>query len=124
MPHSMTGFATADVVVAPLRLAWEIRSVNHRFLELGFRLPEELRALEPECRDIVGSLVKRGKVDCTLRVAASAGDAETTVVTEDALQELRRLAGPRARRVSRRAAVVHRRGAALARNTEGARSRN
>ena len=42
MPHSMTGFAPADVVVAPLRLAWEIRSVNHRFLELSFRLPEEL----------------------------------------------------------------------------------
>ncbi len=91
MPHSMTGFATADVVVAPLRLAWEIRSVNHRFLELSFRLPEELRALEPECRDIVGNLVKRGKLDCTLRVAASAADAETTVVAEDALQELRRL---------------------------------
>jgi uncharacterized protein (TIGR00255 family) len=43
--------------------------VNHRFLELGFRLPEELRAIEPDCRDRVASAIKRGKVDCTLKVA-------------------------------------------------------
>jgi uncharacterized protein (TIGR00255 family) len=91
MPHSMTGFATAELVVAPWRLAWEIRSVNHRFLELAFRLPEDLRGLEPECRDIVGALVRRGKVDCTLRVAASGADAETAVVVVDTLQQLRGL---------------------------------
>ncbi|HLF12358.1 MAG TPA: YicC/YloC family endoribonuclease, partial [Gammaproteobacteria bacterium] len=87
----MTGFATADLVVAPFRLAWEIRSVNHRFLELSFRLPDELRALEPECRDMVGAAVGRGKVDCNLRVSASSGDAQSGAVVDDALLELRAL---------------------------------
>ena len=40
MPHSMTGFATAEARVGSFRLFWEIRSVNHRFLELGVRAPE------------------------------------------------------------------------------------
>jgi uncharacterized protein (TIGR00255 family) len=88
MPHSMTGFATADVVVGAFRLAWEIRSVNHRFLELSFRLPEELRSLEPDCRDMVAAVVKRGKVDCTLRIAAHGGEAPAVIVVEDALREL------------------------------------
>lgn len=88
MPHSMTGFATADVFVAPFRLTWEIRSVNHRFLELSFRLPDELRALEPACRDMVNAAVKRGKVDCTLRVTAAAGGAAEGALDEAALREL------------------------------------
>ena len=43
MPHSMTGFSTAEARVGSFRLVWEIRSVNHRFLELGFWLPDDLR---------------------------------------------------------------------------------
>ena len=88
MPHSMTGFATAEVVAASFRLSWEIRSVNHRFLELGFRLPDELRGLEPECREMVGAAVKRGKVDCTLRVAAAVAVAPEGALDETALREL------------------------------------
>lgn len=93
MPHSMTGFATADVVVAPFRLTWELRSVNHRFLELAFRFPEELRGLEPECRDRVAAVVKRGKLDCSLRVAtaAAAGGSDNVVVVDTALRELKAL---------------------------------
>jgi uncharacterized protein (TIGR00255 family) len=67
----MTGFASAEARCGSFRLVWEIRSVNHRFLELGFRLPEELRAVEPDCRDLVATAVKRGKVDCTLKIAAA-----------------------------------------------------
>jgi uncharacterized protein (TIGR00255 family) len=91
MPHSMTGFATAETLLAPFRLVWEIRSVNHRFLELGFRLPEEARAFEPECRDLVASQLKRGKVDCTLKVVAAAGDLPETSLFDDALLDLRAL---------------------------------
>ncbi|HEX5420722.1 MAG TPA: YicC/YloC family endoribonuclease, partial [Gammaproteobacteria bacterium] len=47
LPYSMTGFASVDAAAPPFRLAWELRSVNHRFLDLSLRLPEELRALEP-----------------------------------------------------------------------------
>ena len=62
MPHSMTGFSTAETRVGSFRLVWEIRSVNHRYLELGFRLPDELRGVEPECREMVAAALKRGKV--------------------------------------------------------------
>ena len=71
MAHSMTGFASAEARLASFRIVWEVRSVNHRFLELGVRMPEDLRALEPECRDLVGGALKRGKVDCTLKLTAA-----------------------------------------------------
>ncbi len=71
MPHSMTGFSTAEETIPPFRVVWEIRSVNHRFLELSFRMPDELRAIEPECRSLIGASVSRGKVDCTLKVVAA-----------------------------------------------------
>jgi uncharacterized protein (TIGR00255 family) len=87
MPQSMTGFSTAERLVAPFQLAWEIRSVNHRFLDLGFRIPDELRHLEPELRDIAARIINRGKVDCVLKVspavaAASKGELDTALVTE------------------------------------------
>jgi uncharacterized protein (TIGR00255 family) len=87
----MTGFATAETLLPPFRLVWEIRSVNHRFLELGLRLPEEARAFEPECRDLAASQLKRGKVDCTLKVVAAAGDLPDAVLSEEALRDLRAL---------------------------------
>ncbi|HZF29626.1 MAG TPA: YicC/YloC family endoribonuclease [Gammaproteobacteria bacterium] len=87
----MTGFATAETLLPPFRLVWEIRSVNHRFLELGFRLPEEARAFEPECRDLVSGQLKRGKVDCTLKVVAAAGELPETTLFEDGLRDLRAL---------------------------------
>ncbi|HEX5046950.1 MAG TPA: YicC/YloC family endoribonuclease [Gammaproteobacteria bacterium] len=88
----MTGFATAETLLPPFRLVWEIRSVNHRFLELGFRLPDEARAFEPECRDLVAGRLKRGKVDCTLKVVAATGELPEATVSEDALRGLRALA--------------------------------
>ena len=91
MPHSMTGFASAEARVGSFRLVWEIRSVNHRFLELGFRLPEELRAVEPDCRDLVSGAVKRGKVDCTLKVVAADRAEGPTQAASAALTALRAL---------------------------------
>jgi uncharacterized protein (TIGR00255 family) len=91
MPHSMTGFATADEAVPPYRLVWEIRGVNHRFLELALRLPEDLRGLEPECRDRVGEAVKRGKVDCALKVVVLDDAPQEAVVEQSALRALKKL---------------------------------
>lgn len=68
MVLSMTAFARGEAHVADLVLLWELRSVNHRFLEVQFRLPESLRSLEPGLRDTLRQHLKRGKVDCTLRV--------------------------------------------------------
>jgi uncharacterized protein (TIGR00255 family) len=87
----MTGFATAEALHEPFRLVWEIRSVNHRFLELTLRLPEELRSLEAECRDSIGAAVRRGKVDCTLKVIAADASAGNAVIVPGALRALREL---------------------------------
>ena len=92
MPHSMTGFATAEALIAPFRLVWEIRAVNHRFLELSFRLPEELRSLEPACRDAATAVLRRGKVDCSLKVLVAEGTSSGVSVVPEALEALRKLA--------------------------------
>jgi uncharacterized protein (TIGR00255 family) len=62
---SMTGFARSESPVPGGVLACELRSVNHRYLEPSLRLPEELRALEPELRATLQKELRRGKVDCT-----------------------------------------------------------
>lgn len=81
MIASMTAFAR----VGRGFLVWEVRSVNHRYLELVFRLPESLRALEPSLREAARARLGRGKVDATLRVAESGSAME---LDEDALGEL------------------------------------
>ncbi len=88
----MTGFAGAEALAPPYRLVWELRSVNHRFLDLGFRLPDELRALEPECREIVTGRVRRGKVDCALKIGVAEEAAAAAELDEDALDGLHALA--------------------------------
>ena len=57
MISSMTAFGKFRVPA----LSWEIRSVNHRFLELGFRLPEGLRTMEPSLRDLVRGTLGRAR---------------------------------------------------------------
>jgi len=89
MPHSMTGFATAETLAPPFRLIWEVRSVNHRFLELAFRLPDDLRGIEPDCRELVAAVARRGKIDCTLRIVAAEGATQHGVLSADALSSLR-----------------------------------
>ena len=66
--RSMTAYASGERTTPWGTLGCELRAVNHRFLELGVRLPDELRALEPALRERVGSRVSRGKVDLTLRL--------------------------------------------------------
>ncbi len=66
MMHSMTGFARAESHDAGGQLRWELRSVNHRYLDIQFRLPEGQRHLEPELRELMAATLSRGKVDATL----------------------------------------------------------
>ncbi len=75
MIRSMTAYASAEGPSARGRLVFELRSVNHRFLETSFRLPEEFRALEPKLRERVEKRVSRGKVDVAMRYRAAAADA-------------------------------------------------
>ncbi len=71
MPLSMTAFATTTVQLDWGVLTWELRSVNHRFLEPHLRLPETLKALEIPLREQLKQFVQRGKIDCVLSVEAS-----------------------------------------------------
>lgn len=75
MIRSMTAFASAERTTVWGTLGCELRSVNHRFLEVGVRLHDELRALEPLLRERVAGRISRGKVDVTLRLRAPEGGA-------------------------------------------------
>ena len=79
MIRSMTGFANAERQYPFGRLSWEIRSVNHRYLEIGFRAAEEFRALEPDIRRILGEFLSRGKIDAVLRFAPAASASSSSL---------------------------------------------
>ncbi|MEM9335842.1 MAG: YicC/YloC family endoribonuclease [Pseudomonadota bacterium] len=66
MLHSMTGFARQSVESDIGTLTWEIRAVNHRYLDVQLRLPDELRPQEAAFRQQVSGRLKRGKVECSL----------------------------------------------------------
>ena len=67
MIRSMTGFARVERQYEFGRLSWEMRSVNHRYLDFGLRLPEEFRPLEADVRKCLGQYLSRGKIEATLR---------------------------------------------------------
>lgn len=89
--RSMTAYALGERSTPWGTLGCEVRAVNHRFLELGARLPDELRVLEPALRERVSRRVSRGKVDLTLRLRAS-GDAVSLQVDQALVARLGELA--------------------------------
>jgi uncharacterized protein (TIGR00255 family) len=89
--RSMTAYASGERSTPWGTLGCEVRAVNHRFLELGARLPDELRVLEPALRERVSRRVSRGKVDLTLRLRAS-GDAVSLQVDQALVARLGELA--------------------------------
>jgi uncharacterized protein (TIGR00255 family) len=68
MIYSMTAFSRVDSNLQWGSLIWELRSVNHRYLEPSFKLPENLRQLETALRDRLRNNVGRGKIDCSLKL--------------------------------------------------------
>jgi uncharacterized protein (TIGR00255 family) len=86
MIASMTGFARREISGSWGALVCELRSVNHRFLESGFRLPDELRASEGELRQRLARDLKRGKVDCSITFRRLQG-AETALEVDAAALE-------------------------------------
>ena len=85
---SMTGFARREVSGPWGTLVCEIRSVNHRFLEAGFRLPDELRQTESELRQRLAKEIKRGKVDCSMSYRRLQGADSALEVDARALDRL------------------------------------
>jgi len=76
---SMTAFARCTGTAPAGGLVWELRSVNHRYLDIGLRLPDELRGIEPAVRELIGRRLERGKVDATLRFQPEPGFAAATL---------------------------------------------
>jgi uncharacterized protein (TIGR00255 family) len=67
MTRSMTAFAHQEISLSTGTLSWEIRSVNHRYLDSVLRLPDTLKVLEAPVRDTLRKQLQRGKVECQLR---------------------------------------------------------
>ena len=88
MIASMTGFARRETTGAWGTLVCELRSVNHRFLEAGFRLPDELRSAEGELRTRLAKQLRRGKVDCTISYRRAQGASNTLEVDPGALERV------------------------------------
>jgi uncharacterized protein (TIGR00255 family) len=75
MIRSMTAYASAEAVTPAGALTCELRTVNHRYLELSPRLPEDLRSIEPALRERIAARLSRGKVDVIVRRGESRGES-------------------------------------------------
>ncbi len=84
----MTGFARVERATAAGHLAWELRSVNHRYLEIGLRLPDDLRASEAEYRRAIGVAARRGKVDASFFVRSAAGGGRELALDAELVERL------------------------------------
>lgn len=88
MIRSMTGYARLERSTEYGTLSWELRSVNHRYLDLGFRMPDEFRSMEPAFRTQVSAVLKRGKIECGLRLTALPGTASPLTINMQVLDQL------------------------------------
>jgi uncharacterized protein (TIGR00255 family) len=82
MPHSMTAFARQSAQFDWGSITWEIRSVNHRYLELDIRMPETVRELEMALRDQTRKTLNRGKVGCFMQLQLEQSSSEVNVNTD------------------------------------------
>ena len=103
MTKSMTAFARESSTGPEGELTWELRSVNHRYLEPFVRLSEDLRALEPAVRERVAARVGRGKLDCNLRFTPVQGASGNLSINRHYLAQLLAAGGEVAERLGRKA---------------------
>lgn len=92
MIKSMTAFSRAESHASEGHIIWELRSVNHRYLEPNFRLPEELRSLEPKLREQLRSRIARGKVEISCRFKAILGSDRPIQLNTPLVEQLIRAA--------------------------------
>jgi uncharacterized protein (TIGR00255 family) len=85
---SMTGFAAVAADLPGVSLAVDLRSVNHRYLDLSLRMPDELRALESSLRERIAAELKRGKVECRIALNRTTPGAATLAIDPDRVAQL------------------------------------
>lgn len=89
MIRSMTAFSRHQSQLDTNTLIWELRSVNHRYLEPSFKLPDSLKSLEPKIRDIIRKQLSRGKLECQLRLHTQNDEGNTALtINESQLSQL------------------------------------
>lgn len=91
MIASMTGYAALSREYASVSLALELRSVNNRFLDLQFRLPDELRSLEPAMRELLTTSLARGKIECRLVLSSQTNTIQNILLNHAQLRTLQML---------------------------------
>jgi uncharacterized protein (TIGR00255 family) len=88
MIKSMTAFAGNEAEIGNLTLSCELRSVNHRYCDITFKLPDRLRFIESDLRAIIGAKIKRGKVECIINSKKQAKDGLVLIINHDAVAAL------------------------------------
>ncbi len=88
MIYSMTGFAAAAAELDAGSLALELRAVNHRYLDLQLRMPDELRTLESVLREAIAMQLTRGKVECRIVFAARQSELNPAQLNQVLLRQL------------------------------------
>ncbi|QJD59653.1 YicC family protein [Pseudomonas sp. gcc21] len=88
MVYSMTAFSRCELNSEQGNLSWEMRSVNHRYLEISLRLPESLRELEGPLRERLRKTLARGKVECTLRFHPAADASRALTLNQGLVDQL------------------------------------
>jgi uncharacterized protein (TIGR00255 family) len=87
----MTGYAAASREFPFGALSIELRAVNHRYLDIQFRVPDDLRAVEPALRELLNENIGRGKVECRVALTAVPGAHKTLKLNEDLVLQLEAL---------------------------------
>tara|TARA_B100001996_G_scaffold315404_1_gene258253 strand:+ start:1071 stop:1937 length:867 start_codon:yes stop_codon:yes gene_type:complete len=88
MIHSMTAYGRVENSEGQNSISCEIRSVNHRYSEISIRLPEELRPLEQKIRDRISGKIKRGKIECNIRIEKHNAYDEALSINQDLLKNI------------------------------------
>jgi uncharacterized protein (TIGR00255 family) len=87
MISSMTAFAANEAELGNLKVSCELRSVNHRYLDISLKLPDHLRFAEMDVRSIIGAKISRGKIECSLNTKKQAKQ-QSFIVDPDAVAAL------------------------------------
>ena len=93
MVYSMTAFARSEQSTRQGSLVWELRSVNHRYLEASLRLPEAFRELEGPLRERLRKQLARGKLECTLRFNPTSDSNQQLSLNQPLISQLLEAAG-------------------------------
>ena len=84
----MTAYGRVENSEGQNSISCEIRSVNHRYSEISIRLPEELRPLEQKIRDHISGKIKRGKIECNIRIEKHNAYDESLSINQDLLKNI------------------------------------